>query len=189
MKQCRSKTRDAIESFLRLSIQDLQFAQRSNAPLLVVGNRRSYPAALCSQHPRTYLRSGVAARERLDQPVGDASSGLSAGVFLRGNHDHWNLMIFYLPDRTTIRHSIDPALSCSSITREGRSLLISFRASSMAEKKLKRMPSARIASESAAVMLGSATPRSTERSASAGFTGAAAENCATERSEGLEQEG
>ncbi len=59
----------------------------------------------------------------------------------------------------------------------------------MAEKKLKRMPSARIASESTATMLGSATLRSTERSASAGSMGAAAENCATERSEGLEREG
>ena len=39
----------------------------------------------------------------------------------------------------------------------------------MAEKKLKRMPSARIASERTAAMPGSATPRSTERSASAGF--------------------
>src|SRR5215813_5945944 len=110
IKQCRSKTRDAIESFLRLSIQDLQFAQRSNAPLLIVGNRRSYPAALSSQHPCTYLRSGVAAREWLDQPVGDASSGLNSGVFLRGNHDHRSFMIFYLPDRTTIRHSIDPGI-------------------------------------------------------------------------------
>ena len=31
-------------------------------------------------------------------------------VFLRGNHDHRSFMIFYLPNRTTIRHSIDLGL-------------------------------------------------------------------------------
>src|SRR5262249_49004864 len=92
------------------SVSRIFSSRREAMPLLIVGNRRSYPAALCSQHPRTYLRSGVAARERLDQPVGDASSGLGSGVFLRGNHDLRSFMIFYLPDRTIIRHSIDPGL-------------------------------------------------------------------------------
>ena len=70
----------------------------------------AHPLTCCSQRPRAYLGSCVSGGKGLDQPVRDARRSAGRLIFLRGDHDHGQLMlvVVILPaDRAARLHAVD----------------------------------------------------------------------------------